>query len=93
MTATAGTGVISLSGASVTKMLSCTLSVNVTGTAEGDALNTTGRSVQPKAARVPLAIPPPLKVVAPPSIRRRLAGDDFVERTTSATFTITNPAS
>src|ERR1041385_1029840 len=42
VTATAGTGVISLSGASVAHNSSCTLTVNVTGTVAGDANNTTG---------------------------------------------------
>ncbi|MGC2696749.1 MAG: CSLREA domain-containing protein, partial [Candidatus Angelobacter sp.] len=94
VTATAGTGVISLSGASVAHNASCTLSVNVTGTVEGDALNTTGAITSTQGGTGTASNTATLKVVAPPTISKAFGAAAIpVNGTTTATFTITNPAS
>gem|GEM_PF-740140 len=94
VTATAGTGVISLSGASVAHNASCTLTVNVTGTVEGDANNTTGAITSTQGGTGTTSNTAPLKVVAPPTISKAFGAAAIpVNGTTTATFTITNPAS
>jgi CSLREA domain-containing protein len=94
VTATAGTGVISLSGASVAHNASCTLTVNVTGTVEGDANNTTGAITSTQGGTGATSNTATLKVVAPPTISKAFGvGAIAVNGTTTLTFTITNPAS
>ncbi|HET7749364.1 MAG TPA: hypothetical protein VFK81_08285 [Terriglobales bacterium] len=94
VTATAGTGVISLSGASVAHNASCTLTVNVTGTVEGDANNTTGAITSTQGGTGATSNTATLKVVAPPTISKAFGvGAISVNGTTTLTFTITNPAS
>jgi fimbrial isopeptide formation D2 family protein len=93
VTATAGTGVISLSGASVTKNTSCTLSVNVTGTAAGDALNTTGAITSTEGGTGATSNTATIKIVAPPTISKAFGAAAIpLNGTTTVTFTITNPA-
>src|SRR6185437_14508546 len=94
VTATAGTGVISLSGASVAHNSSCTLTVNVTGTVEGDANNTTGAISSTEGGTGTASNTATLKVVAPPTISKAFgAASITLNGTTTLTFTITNPAS
>jgi fimbrial isopeptide formation D2 family protein len=94
VTATAGTGVISLSGAGVAHNASCTLSVNVTGTVEGDAPNTTGAITSTQGGTGTTSNTATLKVVAPPTISKAFgAAAITVNGTTTVTFTITDPAS
>ena len=94
VTATAGTGVISLSGASVAHNSSCTLTVNVTGTVAGDANNTTGPITSTEGGTGATSNTATLKVVAPPTISKAFgAANIALNGTTTVTFTITNPAS
>jgi len=93
VTATAGTGVISLSGATVATGASCTLTVNVTGTAAGDALNTTGAITSTEGGTGTTSNTATLKIVAPPTISKAFGAASIpVNGTTTVTFTITNPA-
>jgi CSLREA domain-containing protein/uncharacterized repeat protein (TIGR01451 family) len=93
VTATAGTGVISLSGGSVAHNTSCTLTVNVTGTAAGDANNTTGAISSTEGGTGTTSNTVLIKVVAPPSIAKVFNPPTIaLNATTSLTFTITNPA-
>src|SRR5262249_32853196 len=89
-----GTGVISLSGGSVTHNSSCTLSVDVKGTVEGDASNTTGAITSTEGGTGATSNTALLKVVAPPTISKAFgAASISLNGTTTVTFTITNPAS
>jgi CSLREA domain-containing protein len=93
VTATAGTGVISLSGGSVAHNSSCTLTVNVTGTVEGDANNTTGAITSTEGGTGLASNTVTLKVVTPPTISKAFgAANITLNGTTTVTFTITNPA-
>src|SRR5262249_43770820 len=93
VTAAPGTGLISLSGASVTKNTSCTLSVNVTGTAAGDANNTTGAITSTEGGTGATSNTALIKVVAPPTISKAFGAATIpLNATTTVTFTITNPA-
>jgi hypothetical protein len=93
VTATAGTGVISLSGGTVTKNTSCTLTVNVTGTAAGDAANTTGAITSTEGGTGTISNTATLKIVAPPTISKAFGAAAIpLNGTTTVTFTITNPA-
>ncbi|HET9837491.1 MAG TPA: hypothetical protein VFR84_04590 [Candidatus Angelobacter sp.] len=93
VTATAGTGAISLSGATVTKNTSCTLTVNVTGTAAGDAVNTTGAITSTEGGTGTTSNTATVKIVAPPTISKAFGASAIpVNGTTTVTFTITNPA-
>src|SRR6185437_14115011 len=93
VTATAGTGVISLSGAPVAHNSSCTLTVNVTGTVAGDANNTTGAISSTEGGTGVTSNTATLKVVASPSIAKVFVPSTIaLNATTSLNFTITNPA-
>jgi uncharacterized repeat protein (TIGR01451 family) len=92
ITATQGTGSISLSGGSLAASASCTFSVNVTGTAAGHQVNTTGTisSTEGGTGGTATAF---IDVVAPPSIAKGFAPSGIpVNGTSTLTFTITNPA-
>jgi uncharacterized repeat protein (TIGR01451 family)/fimbrial isopeptide formation D2 family protein len=94
VTATAGAGVISLSGGSVAHNTSCTLTVNVTGTAGGDANNTTGAISSTEGGTGAASNTATLKIVAPPTVSKAFgAATISLNGTTTLTFTITNPAS
>ncbi|HWX53744.1 MAG TPA: hypothetical protein VN176_04045, partial [Verrucomicrobiae bacterium] len=94
VTATAGTGVISLSGASVAHNASCTLSVDVKGTVEGDGNNTTGAITSTEGGTGTTSNTALLKVVAPPTISKAFGAASIpLNGTTTVTFTIANPAS
>src|SRR5262249_25828440 len=83
-----------LSGGSVTHNSSCTLTVNVTGTAAGDANNTTGAISSTEGGTGTTSNTATLKVVAPPTISKAFgAANISLNGTTTVTFTIANPAS
>jgi fimbrial isopeptide formation D2 family protein len=92
ITATQGTNVVSLSGASLAASTSCTFSLNVTGIAGGTQNNTTGAvsSTEGGAGGTASAS---IAVVAPPSLAKSFnPGAIAVNATSLLTFTITNPA-
>ncbi|HEU4414231.1 MAG TPA: hypothetical protein VFT65_05560, partial [Candidatus Angelobacter sp.] len=92
ITATQGTNVISLSGASLAASASCTFSVNVTGIAAGAQNNTTGNVTSTEGGTGGTASTS-INVVAPPSIAKVFNPSSIaLNATTSLTFTITNPA-
>jgi hypothetical protein len=92
ITATAGTNVISLTGASLAQSTSCTFAVNVTGTAAGTQNNTTGNVTSTEGGTGGTASAS-INVVAPPSIAKAFNPTTIaLNSTTSLTFTITNPA-
>jgi uncharacterized repeat protein (TIGR01451 family) len=92
ITATAGTNVISLSGASLAANASCTFSVNVTGITAGVQNNTTGNVTSTEGGTGGTASAS-INVVAPPSITKAFNPSTIaLNATTSLTFTITNPA-
>ena len=93
VTATAGTGTVSLSGGSVPpNNASCTISVNVTGTAAEVANNTTGVVNSTEGGPGTTSNTATLTIVAPPSISKAFSpatvplGND-----STVTFLITNP--
>ncbi len=93
VTATAGTGIISLSGGTVTHNASCTLSVDVKGTAAGNADNTTGAITSTQGGTGTTSNTAPMTVVAPPTITKAFGATSVpLNGTTTVTFTITNPA-
>jgi trimeric autotransporter adhesin len=92
ITATAGSGGISLTGTSLAAGGSCTFSVNVTGRAAGQQNNTTGNvtSTEGGTGGTASAL---LVVVAPPSIAKAFNPVTIAPNgVTTLTFTITNPA-
>jgi uncharacterized repeat protein (TIGR01451 family) len=92
ITATAGTGTISLSGATLASSGSCTFSVNVTGTTAGAKTNTTGNvtSVQGGTGGTAMAS---IAVVAPPTISKAFSPSTILPGgSTTLTFTLTNPS-
>jgi len=94
VTATAGGGAISLTSGSVAHNASCTISVDVKGTVEGDASNTTAAISSTEGGTGTASNTATLKVVAPPTINKAFgAANITLNGTTTVTFTITNPAS
>src|SRR5579864_5281818 len=94
VTATAGTGVISLSGASVAHSASCTLSVDIKGAVEGDGNNTTGAITSTQGGTGTTSNTALLKVVAPPTVSKAFGAASIpLNGTTTVTFTITDPGS
>ncbi len=92
ITATQGTNVISLTGATLTQSSSCTFSVNVTGTAAGTQNNTTGNVTSTEGGTGGTASAS-INVVAPPAIVKAFGAAAIpLNGTTSLTFIITNPA-
>ncbi|MDQ1416677.1 MAG: large repetitive protein [Acidimicrobiaceae bacterium] len=92
ITAVAGSGTISLSGASLNPNETCTFSVNVTATAPGSKVNTTSALTStPGGNGTPATAT--LVVVAPPVIAKSFAAANIaVNATTTLTFTVTNPS-
>jgi CSLREA domain-containing protein/uncharacterized repeat protein (TIGR01451 family) len=91
ITAVAGSSSVSLSGAALAPGASCTFSVDVTGTTAGNKQNTTGPVASNEGGPGGTASASIL-VVAPPSITKSFGAKRIkVHRTTSLTFTITNP--
>jgi uncharacterized repeat protein (TIGR01451 family) len=92
VTAVAGAGLVTLSGGTVAASSACTLTVSVTGTSAGTAVNTSGTvtSTEGGAGNTASAS---LAVVAPPSMVKAFgAASISLNGTTSLTFTITNPS-
>ncbi|MDD5543529.1 MAG: hypothetical protein PHX83_10190 [Acidobacteriia bacterium] len=93
VTATAGTGVISLSGGSVAHNSSCTLSVDVKGTAAGNAANTTGAITSTEGGTGTTSNTATITVVAPPTISKAFNPTLVaVNATSTLTFTLANPS-
>jgi uncharacterized repeat protein (TIGR01451 family) len=93
VTAAAGSGSISLSGGAVSQNTSCTLSVDVKGTAPGDANNTTGAISSTEGGTGTTSNTATEKIVAPPTISKAFNPTSIPLNGTSVlTFTITNPA-
>jgi hypothetical protein len=96
ITATAGSGAVSLTGATLAANASCTFSVNVTGTTSGTKNNTTGAVTSVEggtggtaSASVTVAA---AVVVAPPTIAKSFgAGGIALGGSTALGFTIANP--
>ena len=92
ITATAGTSVMSLSGASIVATGTCAFTINVTGTSAGTKNNTTGNVTSTEGGTGGTASAS-LNVVAPPVIAKAFGAASVpLNGTTSLTFTITNPA-
>ncbi|MFC6015609.1 ice-binding family protein [Plantactinospora solaniradicis] len=95
ITATAGSGNISLAGATLPAGGSCTFSVNVTGTTSGTKANTSGpvdSNQSGPGAAAAASVTVAAAVIAPPTISKAF-GDAIIEAggTTSLSFTLTNP--
>ena len=94
VTATAGSGSVSLSGGSIAVSSSCTVKVNVTPTSAGTLTNTSGAVSSTNGgtgntATAALTAAP----VVPPSIAKAFGAATVpLNGTTSLTFTITNPS-
>ena len=92
ITATQGTNVISLTGATLAQNTLCNFAVNVTGIAAGLQSNTTGNVTSTEGGTGGTATAS-VKVEAPPSIAKVFNPSTIaLNATTSLTFTITNPA-
>jgi hypothetical protein len=95
ITATAGSGNISLAGATLPADGSCTFSVNVTGTTSGTKVNTSGPvDSNQSGPGTPAAASITVRVAAAPTISKAF-GDATIRLngTTSLSFTLTNPNS
>lgn len=91
VTATAGSGSVSLTGGAIASSSSCTLSVDITGTAGGNYVNTTGpvSSIEGGTGTTASAS---LTVGLAPGITKTFgAASIALGGTTSLSFTITNP--
>jgi hypothetical protein len=92
--ASAGSGAVSLTGATLSSLNSCTFSVNVTGTTAGTKTNTTGAvtyagPVGPLMGGTASAV---IGVVAPPTIVKSFGAVTMVlNESTSLSLTINNP--
>ena len=91
ITAVAGSGAVSLSGATLATNSSCTFSVNVTGTTAGQKKNMVAASSANGGTSAPAQAT--LKVLAPPQIVKAFGASTIVlGAATTLSFTITNPA-
>ncbi|HEY1218296.1 MAG: CSLREA domain-containing protein [Bryobacteraceae bacterium] len=92
ITATPGSGSISLSGATLASVGSCTFSVNVTGTAAGTQNNVTS-AVTSNEGGTGNTASASINVEAPPQISKSFGAATIgLNASTNLTFTITNPA-
>ena len=90
--AVAGAGSVILTGGTVAAHASCTLAVNVTGTASGNFTNTTG-NVSATNGGTGNTATANLSVAAPPAIVKSFGAATIpVNGSTSLTFSINNPA-
>ncbi|MBI1761244.1 MAG: DUF11 domain-containing protein, partial [Acidobacteria bacterium] len=91
ITATAGTGSISLAGATLGVNSSCTFGVNVNGTTAGIKNNTTGNVTSTNGGQGNTATAT-TTVVAPSTIAKAFASSNILlNGTTGLSFTLTNP--
>ena len=91
-TAVAGSGSVSLTGGTIAASSSCALTVNITGTASGNFINTTG-SVSSTNGGTGNTATANLSVATPPTITKAFGAASIpLNGSTSLTFTITNPA-
>ncbi|HZP66698.1 MAG TPA: DUF11 domain-containing protein [Rudaea sp.] len=92
ITATAGSGTVTLSGATLAASGSCNFSVNVAGTAAGTQTNTTGNVTSTNGGTGNTATASVI-VVAPPSIAKSFAPTAIAPSGVSTlTLTLVNPA-
>ena len=92
ITAIAGSGAVSLSGATLTAGTSCTFAVNVTGSSAGALTNTTSAVTSTEGGNG-LTASASLSVEAPPSLAKSFSDASIVTgASTNLTFTVTNPA-
>jgi len=90
-TAVAGSGSISLTGGTVAASSTCTLTVNITGTASGNFVNTTGNVSSTNGGTGNTATAN-LVVASPPTITKVFGAAQVpLNGTTSLTLTIQNP--
>jgi hypothetical protein len=91
ITAAAGSGSVSLTGATLATSGSCTFSVNVTGTAAGVQNNTTGAVTSTEGGSGGTGSAS-VTVVAPPTITKTFGAAAIpLNGTTGLSFTVTNP--
>jgi hypothetical protein len=91
-TAAAGSGSISLSGASLAGNASCSISVNVRGIAAGVQNNTTGPISATESGAGATSNTASITVIGPPSIAKAFGAASInLNGTTTLAFTITNP--
>ena len=92
LSATAGSGTVSLSGGTLASSGSCSITVNVTGTIAGTKSNTTGAVSSTETGAGATSNTANLTVVAPPSISKAFGATSVpLNGSTSVTFTISNP--
>jgi hypothetical protein len=92
VTATAGTGSISLAGGTLAAGGSCSVSVNVTGIVPGIDNNTTGPVTAAESGPGRSSNTASITVIGPPAIAKAFgAAGIAVSGTTTLTFTISNP--
>ena len=93
ITATAGSGSVSLSGASLAAGASCTFSVDVIGNTAGSKVNTTGNITSTESGQGGTATAT-LTVNAPTPVLTKAFNPTSIQAggTTVLTFTVTNPA-
>jgi Big-like domain-containing protein len=93
ITAAAGSGSVSLSGATLAGSANCTFSVNVTGTATGAQVNTTSTVSSTEGGSGAAATATVNVVAAPPQITKAFGAPSIpLNGSTTLSFTITNPA-
>jgi uncharacterized repeat protein (TIGR01451 family) len=92
VTATAGSGTISLSGGTLAASASCNISLNVTGAQAGVQNNTTGPISSTESGAGATSNTASITVIGPPSIAKAFGAASInLNATTTLTFTITNP--
>jgi len=92
ITAVAGSGSVSLSGATLTSSGGCNFAINVIGTTAGNKANVTS-AVTSNEGGTGLTATASLIVVAPPAIAKAFGAPNIsLNGTTTLTFTLTNPA-
>ncbi|MDJ0837801.1 MAG: DUF11 domain-containing protein [Acidobacteriota bacterium] len=92
LTATAGTDTVSLSGGSIAAMSTCSISVDVTSSTEGDYANVSGNLTSSLGDSGTAS--DSLRVNAPPGFSKAFSLDPiYIDEVTTLTFTIDNSSS